>query len=113
MNRPQAAVDRRPADISLPRLHLAAPNDADAAKTEAAAAEPVPRQRASLYDACAELKARKEQAKSGAEQATHRQRALGKMTVRERLEAWRSARSPVTAPQGLVSNAAARTPMAW
>ena len=85
MNR-SAAAERR-AGSSQPRLHLAGPNDVDAAKTEAAAAEPVPRQRASLYDASAELKARKEQAKSGTEQATDRQRALGKMTVRERLDA--------------------------
>jgi methylmalonyl-CoA decarboxylase subunit alpha len=81
-----AAAERR-AENSLPRLHLAGPNDVDAAKIGAAAAEPLPRQRASLHHACAELKARKEQAKSGAEQATHRQHALGKMTVRERLEA--------------------------
>ena len=81
-----AATERR-AESSLPRLHLAGPNDVDATKTEAAAAEPAPRRRASLHHACAELKARKEQAASGVEQATHRQRALGKMTVRERLEA--------------------------
>jgi acetyl-CoA carboxylase carboxyltransferase component len=81
-----AATERR-AESSPPRLHLAGPNDVDAAKAEAAAAEPVPRQRASLYDACAELKTRKERAKSGTEQATDRQRALGKMTVRERLDA--------------------------
>jgi methylmalonyl-CoA decarboxylase subunit alpha len=81
-----AAAERR-AESSQPRLHLAGPDDVDAAKTEAAAAEPVPRQRASFYDACAELKARKERAQSGTEQATDRQRALGKMTVRERLDA--------------------------
>jgi methylmalonyl-CoA decarboxylase subunit alpha len=81
-----AAAERR-AESSPPRLHLAGPNDVDAAKIGAAAAEPLPRQRASLHHACAELKTRKNQAKSGAEQATHRQHALGKMTVRERLEA--------------------------
>ena len=53
MNR-SAAAERR-AENSQPRLHLAGPNDVDAAKAEAAAAEPVPRQRTSLYDACAEL----------------------------------------------------------
>ncbi len=82
----RSAVAGRRTDSSLPRLHLAGPNDVDAVKTEAAA-EPFPRGRASLYDACAELKARKERAKSEAEQATRRQRALGKMTVRERLDA--------------------------
>jgi hypothetical protein len=79
-----AAAGRR-AKSSPPRLHLTGPSDLDVAKTDAA--EPFPRRRASLHHACAELKARKEQAKSGAEQATHRQLPLGKMTVRERLEA--------------------------
>ena len=45
------------------------------------------RQRSSLHDASSALRARKDVAKSGAEQATNRQRALGKMTVRERVDA--------------------------
>ena len=87
MNRTGAAADRRLAESSTPRLHIAGPGDADAAIAAAEPERPIPRQQTSLYDASAALRARKDLAKSGAEQATRRQRALGKMTARERLDA--------------------------
>ena len=77
MNRTGAAADLRLAESSTPRLHIAGPSDADAASAGAEPERPVPRHRTSLYDATAALRARKELAKSGEDQATHRQRATG------------------------------------
>ena len=87
MNRTGAVADRRLTESSTPRRHIAGRSDADAASAAAEPERPFPRQRTSLYDATAALRARKELAKSGGDQATHRQRALGKMTARERVDA--------------------------
>ena len=87
VKRTGAAADRRLADGPPPRLHIAGPGDAEAASAAAEPEWPTPRQRSSLHDTSTALRARKDVAKSGAEQATRRQRALGKMTVRERLDA--------------------------
>jgi acetyl-CoA carboxylase carboxyltransferase component len=87
VNRPGAAADRRRAEGVAPQLHVAGPGDALAAGIGAALERTSPRRAKSLGEATAALRARKELAESGAEQATQRQRALGKMTVRERLEA--------------------------
>jgi acetyl-CoA carboxylase carboxyltransferase component len=70
----------------MPRLHIAGPSDVEAASAAAQAERPFPHQRGSLHDASTALRGRKAVAKAGAEQATSRQRALGKMTVRERLD---------------------------
>jgi acetyl-CoA carboxylase carboxyltransferase component len=86
VNRGEAAAYRRLAESSAPRLHIAGSDDADTADAAGEPERPFPRQRTSLYDANAALRARKELAKSGADHATHRQRALGKMTARERLD---------------------------
>jgi methylmalonyl-CoA decarboxylase subunit alpha len=82
-----AASDRRLAESSTPRIHIARPDDTDTARAAAGPERPLPSQQTSLHDASAALLARKELAKSGGEQATRRQRALGKMTVRERVDA--------------------------
>ena len=87
VNRTGAAADRRLANGRPPRLHIAGPGDAEAASAAAEPEWPTPRQHSSLHDTSTALRARKDVAKSGAEQATRRQRALGKMTVRERLDA--------------------------
>ena len=87
MNRPGATADRRRAESTAPRLHIAGPGDILIAGTEAASERPSQCQPNSLEEATAALRARKELAIRGAEQATQRQRARGKMTVRERLEA--------------------------
>ena len=87
VKRTGAAADRRLADGPPPRLHIAGPGDAEAASAAAEPEWPTPHQRSSLRDTSTALRARKDVAKSGAEQATRRQRALGKMTVRERLDA--------------------------
>ena len=87
MNRGGAAAYRRLAESSTPRLHIAGPDDADTADAAAEPERPFPRQPTSLHDASAALRARKELAKSGGEQATRRQRARGKMTARERVDA--------------------------
>ena len=87
MNRSGAAADRLGAENRMPHLHIVGPSDADAASVGAGSEAPPPRRRTSLYDANAALRARKELAKSGADHATHRQRALGKMTARERIDA--------------------------
>ena len=87
MNRPGAAADRRRAEATAPRLHIAGPDDVLTAGTGAAPERPSQCQPNSLQEATAALRARKELAIRGAEQATQRQRARGKMTVRERLEA--------------------------
>jgi len=71
----------------MSHLHIAGPNDVAAAGAGAGPEAPLPRQRTSLYDATAALRARKELAKSGADDATHRQHAQGKMTARERVDA--------------------------
>ena len=87
MNRTGAVTHRRLTASSTPRRHFAGRSDVDAASAAAEPERPFPRQRTSLYDATAALRARKELAKSGGDQATHRQRALGKMTARERVDA--------------------------
>ncbi len=87
MNRLGAAADQRRAEGSAARLHIAGPCDALAAGIGAAPERPSPCRPNSLWEATAALRARKERAIRGAEQATQRQRARGKMTVRERLEA--------------------------
>ena len=87
VNRPGAAADRRRAEGSAPRLHIAGPGDALAAGIEAEPERPFPRQPdvAVRRHRCAA--GAQGTGESGAEQATHRQRALGKMTARERLDA--------------------------
>ncbi len=87
MNRPRAIADRARAESSAPYLHIAGPEDADAARSGALSAGAITPERKSLYDTTAAVLARKHLAAAGAERATRRQRALGKMTVRERLEA--------------------------
>ena len=87
MNRTGAVTHRRLTAGSTPRRHFAGRSDVEAASAAAEPERPVPRQRTSLYDATAVLRARKELAESAGEQATHRQRALGKMTARERVDA--------------------------
>jgi methylmalonyl-CoA decarboxylase subunit alpha len=87
VNRTGRAADRRLTESVAPRLHIAGPGDAVAARAEAEPERPLPRRQASLDDASAALRARKDLAKTGTEQATHRQRALGKMTARERIDA--------------------------
>jgi methylmalonyl-CoA decarboxylase subunit alpha len=84
VNRPRAITDRTRADSPIPHLHIAGPEDADAARGGAGAISP---ERNSLYEATAAVLARKHLAATGAEQATRRQHALGKLTVRERLDA--------------------------
>jgi acetyl-CoA carboxylase carboxyltransferase component len=71
----------------MARLHIAGAIDADAANAEAAPNAALARRRTSLCDANAELQARKELAKAEGHRAAHRQRALGKMTARQRLDA--------------------------
>jgi len=88
VNPPEAVADRRLSESSTPRLHIAGRSDVAPASAEAEFKGRVPHRRASLYEATAALRERKQQATSGAEQATRRQRALGKMTVRERLQAF-------------------------
>jgi len=90
VNRPGAAADRRRAEGTAPRI--AGPGDVLTAGIEAAPERPSRCQPNSLGEATAALRARKELAIRGAEQATQRQRARGKMTVRERLEALLAAR---------------------
>ncbi|HEY6576067.1 MAG TPA: carboxyl transferase domain-containing protein, partial [Mycobacterium sp.] len=87
MNRTGAAADRRRTEGSAPRLHIAGPGDVVATGVETVSERPSPCRPNSLWEATAELLARKELATKGAEAATQRQRARGKMTVRERLEA--------------------------
>ena len=77
MNRTGAAADRRFTESVAPRLHIAGPGDTAAARAEAEPEQPVPRRQTSQYDARAELRARKDLAKTGTEQATRRQRAPG------------------------------------
>ncbi len=84
MNRPRPITDRARADSPTPHLHIAGPEDVDAARSGAGAISP---ERNSLYDATAAVLARKHLAAAGSEQGTRRQHALGKLTVRERLEA--------------------------
>ena len=86
MNAKQASA-LQAASRPPPRLHIAGPGDADAATAAAESERPFPHQRSSLRDASTALRARKDAAKSGAEQATRRQRAQGKMLVRDRLDA--------------------------
>ena len=87
MNRTGAVAHRRPTAGSTPRRHFAGRSDVEAASPAAEPERPFPRQWTSLYDATAALRERKELAESGGDQATHRQRALGKMTARERVDA--------------------------
>src|SRR5687767_3590191 len=75
VNRTGRAADRRLTESVAPRLHIAGPGDAVAARAEAEPERPLPRRQASLDDASAALRARKDLAKTGTEQATHRQRA--------------------------------------
>jgi acetyl-CoA carboxylase carboxyltransferase component len=86
VNRTGAVAHRRLVANSTPRRHIAGRSDVDA-ESAAEPERPFPRQPTSLYDATAALRARKELAESGEDQATHRQRALGKMTARERIGA--------------------------
>jgi len=81
------AAERRVAENSPPRLHIAGRSDADSARITALPEQPFTRARPSLHDASAALRVRKELAAEGNQAATHRQRSLGKMTARERLEA--------------------------
>ncbi len=88
VTRPGTAADRRLADGATPRLHIAGQSGIAAAGASAAPERRLPHDGAtSLHDATAALRARNEVAKSGAEQATRQQHALGKMVARERIEA--------------------------
>ena len=94
MNRTGAVADRRAA---TQRLHIAGRSDVDAASAggtsrperrgTADAERHLPRRRPLHDDAGSALRARKELARSGGDQATHRQRAAGTMTARERVDA--------------------------
>ena len=87
VNRTARAVERRPTENSPPRLRIAGGSDTDSAPGSAAPEQPSSRATPSLYDASAALRVRKVLAADGNHAATHRQRALGKMTARERLDA--------------------------
>lgn len=87
VNHTARAAERRPTESSLPRLCIAGGSDTDNARGSAAPEQPSSPATPSLYDASAALRVRKEQAADGNHAATHEQRALGKMTARERLDA--------------------------
>jgi acetyl-CoA carboxylase carboxyltransferase component len=86
VNQPEAVADRGLSESSKPRLHIAGRSDADPASAEAES-EGRPHRRTSLYDTSAALRARKNLAKSGEGEGTRRQRELGKMGARERVDA--------------------------
>lgn len=81
VNRVRAAAE--------PRLHIAGPNDASnrSAIAESPFTGPKAELANSLHAATAALFGRKQSAREAGREATHRQRSLGKMTARERVEA--------------------------
>jgi acetyl-CoA carboxylase carboxyltransferase component len=87
VNRSGTAADLRRSENRMPHLHIVGPSDVAAASAGNGPEAPFPPQATSLYEATAGLLARKELAVSGAEHATNRQRAQGKMTARERVDA--------------------------
>ena len=87
MNRPHAVAYRPLTEGHAPRLQIAERTDAEATSAGAVPDRPVPQPRTSLHEASAALRARKKLATSGEEEGTRRQRALGKMSVRERVDA--------------------------
>ena len=87
MNRPHAVAYRPLAEGHAPRLQIAERSDAEATSAGAVPDRPFPHPRTSLHEASAALRARKKLATSGEEEGTRRQRALGKMSVRERVDA--------------------------
>jgi acetyl-CoA carboxylase carboxyltransferase component len=88
VNRIGAAADRGRAELSAPGLHIAGPGDVAATSAAAEPGRPFPSERTTLHHASAALRARKELAKSGGEHATRRQRAVGKLTARQRIDAF-------------------------
>ncbi len=82
----RTAADRRPGETSAPRLHIAG-SDADATSASEVPEQPVPhreRRCTKPPPRCGHARNWRHREKK---QATRRQRALGKMTVRERVDA--------------------------